>query len=188
MKCTFPQYKYMIYAPNFFNASHRNQEGNLDVKNKYLRIRCMKCEGYGHIQGVKANTWSDDESEECNEGEDLCNELVALVNLSTTEQCSSNQEIFASGPSVDSSTYESPISLTALGSLDIATIDATISTFGAPINPPTYESPALITVLDASDVMTPNVESSGDKGIFDKEMTHSYKIIYEKLVETVNEN
>ena len=53
----------------------------------YIRIQCMKCKGYGHIHAKCANTWSDDESEECNEGEDLCNESLAPVNLSTAEQC-----------------------------------------------------------------------------------------------------
>ena len=45
----------------------------------------MKCEGYGHIQAKYANTWSDDEFEACNEGEDLCNELVAPINLSAVK-------------------------------------------------------------------------------------------------------
>ena len=77
MKGTFPQYKNMISAPNLFNASHkisRNQGANLNAKNKYLRIQCMKCEGYGQIQAECANTWSDDEYKECNKGDDLCNE------------------------------------------------------------------------------------------------------------------
>ena len=77
MKGTFPQYKNMISAPNLFNASHkisRNQEANLSTKNIYLRIQSIKCEWYGHIQAKCANTWSDDESKACNEGEDIYNE------------------------------------------------------------------------------------------------------------------
>ena len=67
----------MIFAPNPFIASHmisRNQGANLDVKNKYLRIQCMKCEEYEHIQAECANTWGDYESEACNKGEDIFNE------------------------------------------------------------------------------------------------------------------
>ena len=67
----------MISAPNLFNDFHeiiRNQGANLGVKNKYRRIQCMKCGGYGHIQVECANTWSDDEAEACNEGEDICHE------------------------------------------------------------------------------------------------------------------
>ena len=91
MKGTFPQFTNMISAPNIFNASHKIRKkfrgANLDAKNIYLRIRCMTCEGYEHIQAECANTWSDDESEECNEGEGLCNESVELVNLSIAKQC-----------------------------------------------------------------------------------------------------
>ena len=46
--------------------------------------------------------------------------------------------------------------------------------------------------LAPSDVVITNaitdVENDDDKEIFDEEMTHSYKIMYEKLVETINEN
>ena len=42
--------------------------------------------------------------------------------------------------------------------------------------------------LGASDVETTNVESGDDEEIFDEEMTHSYKVMYEKLVDVVNEN
>ena len=46
--------------------------------------------------------------------------------------------------------------------------------------------------LSSSDVVITNaitdVENDDDKEIFDEEMTHSYKIMYEKLVETINEN
>ena len=45
-----------------------------------------------------------------------------------------------------------------------------------------------MTVVGASDVVTTDVESNDDEEIFDKEMTDSYKIMYEKLVENVNEN
>ena len=65
----------------------------------------MKCERYGHIQAEYANTWSDDEFEACNEGEDVCNESVAPVSLSIAEQCSSDLTIFVFGPLVDPSTY-----------------------------------------------------------------------------------
>ena len=41
----------------------------------------MKCGGYGHIQAECTNTWSDDESEACNEGEDICHESVVSINL-----------------------------------------------------------------------------------------------------------
>ena len=98
----------MIYAPNLFNTSHeirRNQGVNLGVKNKYLRIQCMKCGGYGHIQDECANTWSDDESDVCNEGEAICHELVVSIILSITEQCLRDPIIFASGPPVNPSTY-----------------------------------------------------------------------------------
>ena len=84
MKGTFSQYTNKISTSNLFNAFHkisRNQGANLDAKNICLRIQCIKCEGYGHIEAKCANTWSDEESEACNEGENLCNELVALVNL-----------------------------------------------------------------------------------------------------------
>ena len=49
-----------------------------------------------------------------------------------------------------------------------------------------------MTTLTPSDVATTNatsdVESNDDEEISDEEMTHSYKIMYEKLVENVNEN
>ena len=115
----------------------------------------MKCGGYGHIQAECANTWSDDEAKACNEGEDICHELVVPVNLSTTEQCSSNPRISASGPPFDPSTYESPASMTALAPSDIATID---------------------------------VEICDNEESYDEEMAHLYKIMYEKMVETANEN
>ena len=41
----------------------------------------MKCGGYGHIQAECTNTWSDDESEVCNEGEDICHESVVSINI-----------------------------------------------------------------------------------------------------------
>ena len=82
----------------------------------------MKCGGHEHIQVECANTWSDDESEACNEGEDICHESVVSVNLYTTEQCSSNPTISASGPPLDPSIYESPASMTALASSDVTTI------------------------------------------------------------------
>ena len=44
-----------------------------------------------------------------------------------------------------------------------------------------------MTALAPSDAAT-NVESDDDVEISDEEMTHSYKIMYEKLVEIVNEN
>ena len=59
MKGTFPQYTNMIFTFNLFNASHEisiNQGANLGVKNVYLRIQCLKCGGYGHIQAECANT------------------------------------------------------------------------------------------------------------------------------------
>ena len=43
----------------------------------------MKCEGYGNIQVECANTWSDDEYKACNELDDICNESMAPVSLST---------------------------------------------------------------------------------------------------------
>ena len=67
----------------------------------------MKCKGYGHIQAKCANTWSDDESEACNEGENIYNELVAPVSLSIAKQCLSDLTISSSGPPIDPSTYES---------------------------------------------------------------------------------
>ena len=45
-----------------------------------------------------------------------------------------------------------------------------------------------MTKLDPPDVTTTNVESGDDEEISNEEITHSYKIMYEKLVETVNEN
>ena len=74
MKGTFPLYTNMIFDSNHFNASHKisiNQGANFDAKNIYLRIQCMKCEGYGYIQAKCANTWSDEESKACNGGVDL---------------------------------------------------------------------------------------------------------------------
>ena len=68
-------------------------------------------------------------------------------------------KIYAFSPSVDPSIYESLTSMTALGSSDSATTDATT-----------------------------DVESDDDEKIFNEKMAHSYKIMYEKLVETVNEN
>ena len=115
----------------------------------------MKYGGYGHIKAKCANTWSDDKSEACNEREGICNKSMALVSLSTTEQCSSDLTIYASGPPVDPSTYESSASMTTLGPSNVATID---------------------------------VKSDDVEEISDQEMIHSYKIMYEKLVETVNEN
>ena len=53
--------------------------------NRHLRIQCLKCEKYEQIQAECANTWSDDEFEACNEGDDIFNELVAPVSLSTVE-------------------------------------------------------------------------------------------------------
>ena len=81
------------------------------------------------------------------------------INLSTTKQCSSDLTISASGPPIDPSTYESPALMTELGPSDVVTTDATT-----------------------------DVESDNDKDVSDEEMAHSYKIMYEKLVETVNEN
>ena len=102
----------MIFASNLFNASHkisRNYGANLRPKNRDLRIQCMKCEGYGHIKTECANTWSNDEFEACNEGEDIFNESVApLVSLFIVEQCLSDMKISVSGPPVDPSTDESP--------------------------------------------------------------------------------
>ena len=62
------------------------------------------------------------------------------------------------------------------------------SAYGPPIGPSTYESHASIIALAPSDVATTNVESGDDEESFGEEMAHSYKIMYEKLVETVNEN
>ena len=63
---------------------------------------------------------------------------------------------------------------------------------GPPVDPSTYESLALMTALTPSNVVityaTTDVESGDDEEIFDEEMTHSYKITYEKLVETIKEN
>ena len=115
----------------------------------------MKCEGYGHIQAECANTWSDDKFEACNEEEDICNESMALVSLSTTKKCSGDMTIYLSSPPVDPSTYESHVSMTELGPSDVATTD---------------------------------VESDDVEEISYEEMTHSYKIMYEKLVEAINEN
>ena len=84
----------------------------------------MKCEGYGNIQVKCANTWSDDESKVCNERDDICNESMAPVSLSTVEQCSSDMTISTSCPPVEPSTYESPASMTKLGPSDGATINA----------------------------------------------------------------
>ena len=36
----------------------------------------MKCGGYGHIQVECANTWSDNEFEASNEGENICHESM----------------------------------------------------------------------------------------------------------------
>ena len=66
--------------------------------------------------------------------------------------------------------------------------NSTIFTSGPPVDLSTYESPTLMTSLAPSDVTTTDVESDDDEEIFDEGMTHSYKIMYEKLVETVNEN
>ena len=115
----------------------------------------MKCEGYGHIQVEYANTWSDDEFEECNEGQDLCNESLTPVKLSAAKQGSSDSIIFASGPQVDTSTYESHASITAFDAINGKTID---------------------------------VESGDDEEISNEEMILSYKVMYEKLVDIVNEN
>ena len=115
----------------------------------------MNCEEFGHIQAECTNTWNDDEFEACNEGDDICNESMAPVSLSIIEQCLSDLNIFAFGPPVDPSTYESPTIMTALGQLDVATTD---------------------------------VESNDDEEISDEKIEHSYKIMYEKLVETVYEN
>ena len=148
----------MIYVPNLFNASHKisiNRRANLDAKNEYLRIQCMKCGGYGHIQAECANTWSDDESKACNEGDDICNELVAPINLSEVEQCLSNPNILH----LIHQSIHQPIShhasMTTLSPLDVATTDAI---------------------------------SGDDEEISNEKMVHSYKVMYEKLVEIVNEN
>ena len=45
-----------------------------------------------------------------------------------------------------------------------------------------------MTALIPSDVVTTDVESDEDEEISDEDMAHSYKIMYEKLVENVNEN
>ena len=45
-----------------------------------------------------------------------------------------------------------------------------------------------MTKLGPSDVATTDATSNDDEEIFDEEMVHSYKIMYEKLVESVNEN
>ena len=42
--------------------------------------------------------------------------------------------------------------------------------------------------LGPSDVATTDATSDDDEEIFDEAMTHSYKIMYEKLVETINKN
>ena len=106
----------------------------------------MKCEGYGHIQVECSNTWSDDEYEACNEGEDICNELVAPISLSTTKRGLSDLTNSGSSPLVDPSTYESPASMNELGLSDVVIID-----------------------------VTNGVESNDDEEIFDEEMTYSYK-------------
>ena len=45
-----------------------------------------------------------------------------------------------------------------------------------------------MTALGPSDVETTDATSGDDEEISDEEMAHSYKIMYEKLVETINEN
>ena len=80
---------------------------------------------------------------------------MAPINLSTVEECWSDLTIFAYVPPIDPSTYESHVSMTALSSSDVVTIDAT---------------------------------KDDDEEISDKKMVHSYKIMYEKLVEIVNQN
>ena len=65
--------------------------------------------------------------------------------------------------------------------------DLTIYTSGPLFDPSTYESHALMTTLSPSDVSTTDVECGDDEEISDEEMAHSYKIMYEKLVETINE-
>ena len=64
----------------------------------------------------------------------------------------------------------------------------TISTSSPLVDPSTYESPTSIAILGASDAVTIDLESSGDNEISDEEMINSYKIMYEKLAETINEN
>ena len=66
--------------------------------------------------------------------------------------------------------------------------DLRISASGPLVDPLTCESPALLTKLGPSDVAKTDVESDNDKDVSDEEMAHSYKIMYEKLVETINEN
>ena len=66
--------------------------------------------------------------------------------------------------------------------------DLTTSAFGPPVDPSTYESPTIMTALGQSYVATTDVESNDDKEISDEKIEHSYKIKYEKLVETVYEN
>ena len=70
--------------------------------------------------------------------------------------------------------------------------DPKISTSSTLVDPSTYESPSLLTTLAPLDVATLDatidVESDNDEEIFDEEMTHSYKIMYQKMMETVHEN
>ena len=47
----------------------------------------MKCERYEYIRAECAYTLSDDEYEECNEGENLGNESMTPANLFVVEKC-----------------------------------------------------------------------------------------------------
>ena len=65
--------------------------------------------------------------------------------------------------------------------------EPTISASGPPVDASTYKSLVLMIALCPSDVATTNVENNNDEEILDEEMTHSFKIMYEKLVETINQ-
>ena len=88
------QPKIMTPVSNSFAAPqkvHRHLVGILDQKNKFKGIRCKECEGYSHVQAACANTckknksyaatWSDEETEDQNEGGELFANPLALINM-----------------------------------------------------------------------------------------------------------
>ena len=93
MKGTF-QTKNMTPTSNMFAAHqkfHRHTGGNPDQKKKFKGIQCRECEGYNHVQAECDNTckkkksytvtWSDEETEDQNEGEEVFTDSVALISI-----------------------------------------------------------------------------------------------------------
>ena len=98
---------------------HRHPRRNLDQKNKFNRNQCRECEGYNHVpvecsKTRKKNksyivTWSNEDTNDQNEGKEVLTDLVALINIIVPKSVSaivspansSSCKSFISLPTVD---------------------------------------------------------------------------------------